>query len=120
MTPCSLEPSKAIHALIGEYETEWIFDVARCDIPTCNCGKDHIERVRRVDMIPHAVFYPSPTFAELIRVLPRIGEKKGWKRHGTALKSTGICSYDLVDIYQDAPNESEAMKACEDYLMKLL
>lgn len=60
-------------------------------------------------------------FASLIRVLPKIGEKKkwnaGWGRSGTCLIDV---LYNVSIIYMNAPREPEGMAAVENYLMKLL
>ena len=60
-------------------------------------------------------------FASLIRVLPKIGEKKkwnaGWGRSGTCLIDV---LYNVSIIYMNAPREPEGMAAVGNYLMKLL
>lgn len=100
MTTLSLEASKKVFEIVGEYETE-----------------EFTEEVRE----PWVVCIPRPNFAELIRVLPKIGEKKkwnaGWGRSGTCLIDV---LYNVSIIYMNAPRESEGMAAVETYLMKLL
>lgn len=121
MTCLSLEPSKLIHAVIGDFETEneWFK-------PHWNEDRWILQRRHKEDD-GGTGDYPAPTFAELIRVLPRIGEKKGWSdkittnKYGEILDSEvwqKVCK--IVAKYMDAPTELEGMKAVEEYLMKLL
>lgn len=96
MTTLSLETSRKIHDLIGDYETcEW-HEVADDRDP----HRPH-ERI------------PTPNFSELIRILPKIGEGKDW---GNIYNS----AYLLVDKYMDAVDEKEGMKAVERRLLSFL
>lgn len=109
MTTLSLEASKKIFELIGEYETEKIFHSIYIDrfIVIVRAGT-----LSRGDI-------PIPTFSELIRVLERFWEKKRWIVDET---DNDLCLdiARMAILYADAPTEPEGMKAVEDYLMKLL
>ena len=64
---------------------------------------------------------PAPNFAELIRILPKIGKKKGWGmsqwKHPNDV--TQICNSASLR-FMNAPTEPEGMAAVEGYLMKLI
>lgn len=68
-------------------------------------------------------------FQSLIRVLPRIGEKKGWatREAGRLAWVKGREQVHEIDVmisltekFMFASTEPEGMKAVEEYLMKLL
>ncbi len=130
-TTLSLETSKRVFEKIGYFETDYFWDVSDCDIPTCNCGRKHTVLVKTSDMLAHAENYPAPCFQEVIRVLPRIGEKAKWRktmRDEDAQKTAELLEmkwHDLecgkfAQIYMSAPTEPEAMQAVETYLLTLL
>lgn len=117
MTPLSLEPSKRIHALIGDYETEkrW----REYDVPGSSVNLEPTnDRLRLVTKQN----YPAPTFAELLRVLPRIGEMKGWtKAHRLQdIPTISNVRNKLSRLYSCATTGEQGMKDVENYLMKLL
>ena len=114
MTHLSLEASKKVYELVGEYETE-----------------KHWSRSTKGKVMPWRFGYfsktmgteiiPAPTFAELIRVLPKIGEKKGWPVSGARLAGKMVNKLvRMTAIYVGALTEPEGMAAVEEYLMKLL
>jgi len=59
---------------------------------------------------------PAPSFSELIRLLPAIGEKLGWSSHEIQDKHLSI----LAVQYMVAPTPQEGMEKVEAYLEKLL
>ena len=96
-TTLSLEASKKVFEIVGEYETE-----------------EFTEEVRE----PWVVCIPRPTFAELIRVLPKIREKRdGYNDEEDWLT---LAYVEVTQAYMRAPTEPEGMAAVETYLMKLL
>lgn len=105
----SLELSKKIFELVGEYDTE------RFWIRRLTTGEWVLQNNQHLD--DNCV--PAPTFAEIVRVLPKIGEKKKITRE-TASYSSRFYSENLVYLYMSEKTEPEGMKAVEDYLMKLL
>lgn len=139
-TPLSLEASKAIYDLVGDYPTEKSLPI--CDEPGCN----------RPNCEHGEYFIPRPTFSELIRILPKIGEKiaKGKlfcydcgeevgppDMIGSFIQiGTGKCTcsrqfennftwdwihaQSLTTIYMSAPTEPEGMRQVGEYLIKLL
>lgn len=74
MTPLSLEPSKRIHALIGDYETEKVWSIPNPDRASSEKEKEMLKASttevysrktkwgRKFDAIP------APTFAEVVRI----------------------------------------------------
>lgn len=98
MTTLSLEASKAIYDLVGEYETElteeWI----------CSCADDGYGSCGPT--------IPLPNFAEVVRIMPRIGRAKK--------KILAPWIIDLADKYMFAPTEEKGMAAVEKYLLSLL
>lgn len=150
MTTLSLIASKKVFEIVGEYETEkcWIqgavsfdpegtqeiitsdrwslyegrpssYNISSSDIgygiPTPEWSKIIDDRLRGLKIVP------TYTFSELIRVLPKIGEKMCWN---SGFGRTGTCLidvlYNMSIIYMNAPTEPEGMQAVEDYLMRLL
>ena len=67
MTPLSLEPSRAIHALIGWYETEkcWEHTIGQPD-------PRWVLNDRKNCYLKDMEYVPAPTFADLIRVVDMI------------------------------------------------
>lgn len=94
MTTLSLEASKKVFEIVGEYETE-----------------EFTEEVRE----PWVVCIPRPNFAELIRVLPKIAKVKGWADYECPL-----FFQDIGALYMSGKTEQEGMAAVEKYLMELL
>lgn len=121
MTTLSLEASKKVFEIVGEYETErdWELSFDKrswfLTIPEEYLPEDTMQLAYCRTRVP------APNFAELVRVLPKIGEKKkwnaGWGRSGTCLIDV---LYNVSIIYMNAPTEPEGMAAVETYLMKLL
>jgi hypothetical protein len=110
MTTLSLEASKKVYEIVGEYETEKLrtndTGYIHEELPSCRIGID---------------CYPAPNFPEMIRVLPKIGEKMCWN---SGFGRTGTCLidvlYNMSIIYMNAPTEPEGMQAVEEYLLNLL
>lgn len=111
MTTASLELSRKIYELVGEYETEEFYED--------NDGWTNAQTGEHD-------YIPRPNLAELIRILPKIGEKKGWDENariaGFPIESMKIFERinNIVLGYMFAPTEPEGMKAVEDYLLRLL
>ena len=122
MTTTSLEFSKRLHKLLGEFETElswcqkrkfeepfatWFFSCS--DLPCDWCKK-------KSGFTSHI---PAPSFSELIRLLLKLGEKLELdvNRWG---KTYGVLAGALTDRFRNAPTESEGMAAVESYLESLL
>lgn len=120
MTTLSLETSKKIYELVGEYETEKSW-TKHFRINDALCTAVHIPEGRFNLLKAGYEVTPAPTFSELIRILPKIGEKKGYKMDvfSSGLNTFKLAS-DLTDMYMDAPTEEEGMEAVEEYLKKLL
>ena len=114
MTTLSLEASKKLYELIGEYETELHWAVAKPNEMSCFEPLD-ISGWENEYLEKWQAFIPAPNFAELIRVLPKVGEKKGWSPYDEPLDIKH-----LVSRYIFAPTEPEGMHQVEEYLMKLL
>lgn len=114
MTTLSLEISKKLYELIGEYESE--FQWKGHEDPNKNeCFGWTLLRTNEKDVDWDREF-PASTFAELIRdVLPKL------VLHGSFSwrASRNMISVDLCRLYRDAPTEPEGMKAVEDYLKSL-
>jgi len=60
--------------------------------------------------------FPSHSFAELVRILPKIGGKKGFPEGLDAR----VQACRITILYQDALTEPEGMQAVESYLEKIL
>jgi len=113
----SLEFSRKVFEIIWEQETlythervthketgewsEWNVLMAPFEDATC----EHFG-------IKHEV-YPAYTFGELIRVIPIIAEKKGWKW-------TNQWAKDCAILYMGAPTPEQGMKNVEAHLMPML
>ncbi|HNA25187.1 MAG TPA: hypothetical protein PLI01_00500 [Nitrospira sp.] len=108
MTILSLETSKKVYELCGEYDTERVFAY---DFD----GRYTVMFREELEICLGDV--PAPNFAELIRLLRKIGEKKGWKQ-GEFSDAVGV-AFSLLMLYMNAPTEPEGMRAVEEYLMKL-
>lgn len=111
-----LETSRLIYELVGEYECERYWVVYRSAVtgsPRLIWAKPR--NGRQSDSKNYLVRIPAPNFAETIRVLPRIGEKKGWSD-----LDQGIYRDDIAMLYAEAPIEPEGMDDVNSYLLKLL
>lgn len=115
-TRLSFEASKKIFELIGDYNTEtrWV----NVDGDFLNDGSGEKEWSLLRDFLPssNSLSFPTPSFSELVRVLPKIGEKKDWWPHN----DTDVLAGHLARIYANAPTEPEGMAAVERYLMEIL
>lgn len=109
MTTLSLETSKKLYELLGEYEAEnhWVEVI----------GGDSIKLLRPGQVVTanHAKIYPAPSFQELIRLLPLIGEKIKWQRVHLDFHLD-----QLAVRYVEEETEEAGIKACEEYLGKLI
>jgi len=105
----SLKTSQKLYELLGECETEKCWHNEKLKHGAFTVGMD--------DLV-----YPAPSFQELIRLLPRIGEKKEWPLFLPDYGVPSINGYGMVllGLYMHAQNESEAMEAVDEYLAKLL
>lgn len=99
MTTLSLEASKKVYEIVGEYETE-----------ECHDADDGWTN----EVTGKHEYIPRPNFAELVRVLPKIirAKRPEWRVND----SIGM----YAEKYALAPTEPEGMAAVETYLMKLL
>ncbi len=102
----SLPCSKKLYELLGDtYETESFHEKRITD---------------EVDLGNGTMFYyykkiPLPSFSEMIRLLPRIAEKKRWQEYECPL-----FFQDVGAIYMSAPTEEEGMERVSNYLEALL
>lgn len=113
--------AEKIHILVGDYETEvfWgdkhmcrAYDCVHCDSPFRDEGS-----------------IPFPNFGETVRILTKIGEKKGWNQETFSLanghKTHTLGDHDihatnmLID-YMNAPTAEEGMKQVSIYLRRIL
>lgn len=112
MTTLNLEASKKVYELLGDtYKTRDSF--SEKEEPDCLCG-DHVE--------PGYKLIPKPNFSELIRLLPKIGEKKGWLKATFCMGdvSARTVGEDLTWLYMNAPTEEQGMEEVSKYLLKVL
>lgn len=123
-TRLSLEASKKIFELVGEYETEKCYL-----IPPEGCfgATEPIEwGILGDDLIERGYSgVPAPSFSELVRVMPKIGVKKQWgimpeRSFYEARISPSHHSMMMVEMYMSSPTEPEGMAAVERYLMEIL
>lgn len=119
MTTLSLPTSRKIFELIGEYETEKVWSIPNPGRAANGTERKALEEStievysRKTKWGSKFDSIPTPTFAELIRVLPKIAEKKEW--FGCQLETER-----LTRLYQNAPTEPDAMLQVNKYLDKLL
>lgn len=113
MTTLSLETSKKIYELIGEYETEKVW-VTWADTDGIEHGPN-IWLVFDLVGLKEGEYDCSPAygFSELIRILPKIKDKK-------FPGSLGWLAADLAIAYMDSTTEKDGMAEVEDYLKKIL
>jgi len=123
-TPLDLEPSHAIFEEIGNYETEKTWATYKDGVHTMG-GKDlsgvtELTSSEAKGDVAVEKYYPAPTFAEVLRILTKIGEKKGWTAFSSEQFSTTFHAETLLRIYMSASSEEEGMRAVGEYLIKLL
>jgi len=125
MTHLSLEASKKIFDLIGDYETEQSY--SEREEEDCTCGY-HGE--------PGYTLTPRPNLGEALRLLPKIGEKKGWVPYHAAVLSKAqkeargvwhptiewveVKVRHCADLYAAAPSPEEGMKEVSKYLLSII
>lgn len=117
----SLDASKKVRELLGDtYETEY----HQTETGICCCRKG-------VMRLSHEKKIPIPNFAELIRLIPKIGKENGWllkdgkdRSNGLYLHQLGnrayIHSLVMTGYYLSAASEPIGMQIVEAYLMKIL
>lgn len=108
-----LETSKLISELVGEYETE-----KKAPLMACDCGEPDL--CKYADEIGDTV--PLPNFGEVIRILPKIGEKKGIRNYGGP-KHINLLHHHgwwLTKLYMNATTPEQGMKEVGTYLRTLL
>lgn len=131
MTTLSLIASKKVFEIVGPYETDYSHTSFRnISSPKEQHGMflhqivltDDVEEMMERSYLKDFAVTPAPTFSELIRVLPKIGEKKGWPETHFCKGEISACSVteDIACAYMLASTEPEGMKAVEEYLLKLL
>ena len=98
----SLECSKKLYTLLGEYETEQRIS------PENTCGSCY----ENESHIPFGQCIPNPNFAETIRLVNQIASKSDLDPHDLFEK--------LGALYMLAPTPEEGMERVSEYLMKLL
>lgn len=109
MTTASLELSRKIYELLGEYET-------KKKHPVMSCGCKDPSSCMFANQVEY--YIPLPNFAELVRILHKIGEKKGWTVK-TQPNATFV-AWTLTEKYMFATSEPEGMQEVEKYLTPLL
>jgi len=137
-TPLNLETSQLIHSLVGDYEAEdiWLHSkLHKSCVDKASCVKTlywtHVPRKswefeRDTRFMDYDFVYPDPTFGEVIRILPKIGEKKGvrYLLGHPGLNNSQTWAADrgaeLLQEYMFATSEPEAMRRVEEYLIKLI
>jgi len=114
MTPVlSLETSRRLYELLGEVETEQYW-IKPSSAQTYFLASKQNMGTR--DQSTLEGVYPAPSFGELIRLLPALGEKLGWSSHEIQDKHLSIVAVQ----YMVAPTPQEGMEKVEAYLEKLL
>lgn len=122
----SLETSKLIFDLVGEYPTRlhWKSYIDR------DTGERYMDRhPSEVDYFASAFAIPAPDFGETVRIMVKIGEKKGWNNRETAYLShiNGKMIYHVSDViytlsekYCYAPSPELGMEEVDTYIRKVL
>ncbi len=113
MTTLSLEASKKVYEIVGEYETESFWTQYASN---ARKGTWHVSRPINWRKDAHKI--QAPNFAELIRVLSKIGEKRDG--YNDEEDWVTLAYVEVTRAYMGAPTEPEGMAAVETYLMKLL
>lgn len=129
MTTLSLSCSRKVYELLGDtYETEFAF----YQRGSYFCGKDYIkesepEAMRRQNGtldFPWKCLGPAYSFAETVRLLPRITEKKGWRDYVNRSEESGHGMWDTLEdmtcFFVEAQTEEEGMAKVSEYLEKIL
>lgn len=128
MTTLSLIASKKVFEIVGPYETYYSHTSFRnISSPKEQHGTflhqivltDDVEEMMGRSYLKDFAVTPAPTFSELIRVLPKIGEKKGWEGERFSFVPPHHVLH-IIAHYMNAPTEAEGMQAVEEYLMKIL
>ena len=115
-----LETSKLIYKTIGDFDTEKTWYDCGSNIWNCgdwaeamNNGKDYAQSTAPGYGIKTI---PAPSLGETIRILPKIGEERGWDNGWYRVMD----AVNLACIYISAPSPEEGMKQVGEYLTKLL
>lgn len=131
MTALNLEASKKVYELLGDtYETEFFWDkwcehIYPC-MPSDHKLKVHSEADFTKDGSELYFYEPSddaisaPNFSELIRLLPKIGEKKGWSVIDGYPTEALAKAQLMTEMYMLAPTEEQGMEEVSKYLLKIL
>lgn len=129
MSTLSLEASKKVFEIVGEYETEKKYAVSKEDdffVHAVSPRKPFYDpRLCWSDAHGDALnnpedfnFVPRPNFAELIRVLPKMqkttGNNEEWASAWCRINATA-----MVLAYMQAPTEQEGLRAVEKILMEI-
>lgn len=78
-------------------------------------GEQETEHYANEELFDRSLGIPAYTFGELLKVIPLIAEKKGWKE-GVDLHTAAAISFAFI-----SPTIPEqGMKDVEDYLMTML
>jgi hypothetical protein len=122
MTTTSLEFSKLLHELLGDFETEkkWvIWHPYSIILPGPSW---QLMSIPEIFYLPDKEYkaIDAPNFAELLRLMQKIGEKMKWSQEEDARCQIGYVIAEMTYLYVYAPTESEAMLAVEKYLTPLL
>lgn len=117
MIVISLEASKKLYELLGDtYETrfKWYH-------PWLTTGVPEIRLSGKVPKIINYLFgdVPAPVFSELLRLLPKIGEAKGWEyEEGCLGQEIQLLCECISEIWMLAPTEEEGISEVGEYLLK--
>lgn len=117
MTTLNLEASKKVYELLGDtYETENEWKRTKSYPFHVNRKEWRSAKETRLES------FNTPTFPELIRLLPKIGEKKGWLKTTFCMGdvSARTVGEDLTWLYMNAPTEEQGMEEVSKYLLKVL
>ena len=117
MPTLNLEASKKVYELLGWLDVEKHFGKHR--------GSN---KVHPTDPMSHSCrrdgCIPLPNLGELIRLLPKIGEKKGWEFEEffgrVTIAKVRIVAYHLANYYLEAPSPEEGMEEVSKYLLSII
>lgn len=113
MTTLSLEASKKVFEIVGEYETEKCWEGLLIDV-----GDKFRWRVNKRNKNGNPAKYPAPNFSEVVRVLPKMqkatGNNEEWASAWCRINATA-----MVIAYMQAPTEQEGLRAVENILMEI-
>jgi len=129
----SLETSRKLEKLIGKVETELTYE----RITDRDSGEWLSWEILRTpfsdEVCKHFKLkheqHPAPSFSELIRLLPLIGEKKEWAvyritfskgREQTDIGDAGLYAGELANMFMSAPTPEDWMRQVDEYLIKIL